>query len=54
MLRAYYCGTADRKKLRSQMRKKLPAYMVPQKLIRVERIPLTKNGKTDRAKLIHI
>ena len=54
MLMAYYCGTADRKKLRSQMRKKLPAYMVPQKLIRVERIPLTKNGKTDRAKLIHI
>ena len=52
LLMAYYCGAADRKMLRSQMRKRLPAYMIPKKIIRVKEIPLNKNGKTDRAQLL--
>ena len=38
--------------LRSQMRKRLPAYMIPKKIIRVEAFPMNKNGKTDRTKLL--
>ena len=52
LLMAYYCGAADRKMLRSQMRKRLPDYMIPKKIIRVKEIPLNKNGKTDRAQLL--
>lgn len=52
ILMAYYCGAADHKMLRSQMRKRLPSYMIPKKIIRVEEIPLNKNGKTDRAQLL--
>lgn len=50
-LLAYYSGKADRNKLRSRLRDQLPSYMIPHKIVRVERIPLTKNGKTDRAEL---
>jgi acyl-CoA synthetase (AMP-forming)/AMP-acid ligase II len=38
--------------LRSQIRKRLPSYMIPKKIIRVEKIPLNKNGKTDRTQLL--
>ena len=51
-LMAYYCGPADQKMLRSQIRKRLPSYMIPKKIIRVEKIPLNKNGKTDRTQLL--
>ena len=50
-LAAFYCGTEDERTLRKRLREKLPAHMVPRKLIRVDDIPLNKNGKTDRARL---
>jgi len=34
--------------LRSSLRKKLPNYMVPQRILVVESLPLTPNGKIDR------
>jgi hypothetical protein len=37
--------------LRRYLEEKLPAHMVPSVLVRVEAIPLTENGKIDRAKL---
>lgn len=37
-----------------ELEKKLPFYMVPSKLIRVDNFPLTKNGKTDFRKLVSI
>ncbi|MEZ4266449.1 MAG: amino acid adenylation domain-containing protein [Myxococcota bacterium] len=37
--------------LREHLRRKLPAYMVPQHLVHLERIPLTPNGKADRKAL---
>jgi amino acid adenylation domain-containing protein len=37
--------------LREHLKRKLPAYMVPQHLVQLERIPLTPNGKADRKAL---
>lgn len=45
---AYYMGTADTETIRTQMKTKVPVYMVPQKLIQTDTMPLTKNGKVDR------
>ena len=44
-------GEAGTAGLREHLRKKLPAYMNPSFLIRLDRMPLTPNGKVDRRKL---
>ena len=33
---------------RVYLKEKVPAFMIPQKLVKVDEIPLTKNGKMDR------
>ena len=45
---AFYAGTADKKEILNEMRKKVPEYMLPNVLRPLESLPLTKNGKTDR------
>lgn len=47
-LYAYYTGSCDKKKLMIQMREKLPAYMIPNTIKKVEELKLNKNGKIDR------
>jgi hypothetical protein len=37
--------------LREHLKRKLPAYMVPQHIVRLDRMPLTPNGKADRKAL---
>jgi len=37
--------------LLAHTRERLPAYMVPERLVRMQRLPLTPNGKVDRAAL---
>jgi len=37
--------------VRSHLEHKLPAYMVPASLVLLDRLPLTRNGKTDRRAL---
>ena len=37
--------------LRAQMRQKLPSFMVPNTFVRIEKMPLTPNGKTERKSL---
>lgn len=44
----YYTGRAEPENLRNAFREKLPRYMIPHRLIRLERMPRTPNGKTDR------
>ena len=41
----------DRQKIRNELRRRLPKYMVPKKIIFVDNMPMTPNGKTDRRKL---
>ena len=45
---AFYCGEEESAEVRKQVKKLLPVYMVPRKIIKTDVMPLTKNGKTDR------
>jgi len=45
-------GTIDRSELRNHLRRYLPEVMVPSELIELASLPLTINGKLDRAALI--
>ncbi len=47
----FYMGTADEKTVRNYMRGELPRHMLPNKIIRLDTIPLLANGKIDRISL---
>lgn len=44
----YYVGDPSEKELILEMKQKLPRYMLPNRTIRLEEMPLTANGKIDR------
>ena len=50
---AYYTAdiTVDTEKLRSEMMKRLPYYMIPAYYIHIDKVPLKANGKLDRKAL---
>lgn len=45
---AFYMGEAAVKEIRTRLKQAVPIYMIPQKFVQMEKMPLTKNGKTDR------
>ncbi|MEV5599411.1 amino acid adenylation domain-containing protein [Streptomyces sp. NPDC052496] len=47
-LRAAYVGEADSRAARERLRQRLPAYMVPSAVTRLDTLPLNANGKVDR------
>jgi non-ribosomal peptide synthase protein (TIGR01720 family) len=47
----YIAGEADTAELRRNLRAQLPEYLVPGWLVKLERLPLTGNGKLDRRAL---
>lgn len=44
----FYMGTIEKGELVSLLKDKLPRYMIPNTVIKLELMPLTANGKTDR------
>lgn len=47
----YYLGDVDEKELGAVLKTKLPRYMLPGRIIRLEEMPFTPNGKIDRVTL---
>lgn len=43
-----YTGAAERETLLEALRAKLPGYLLPKRMLRIDALPLTENGKTDR------
>ncbi len=50
-LHGFFAGEADQAAVRQHLIEMLPAYMVPGALTQIDRMPLTPNGKVDRAAL---
>nr|MCR5515109.1 D-alanine--poly(phosphoribitol) ligase [Lachnospira sp.] len=44
----FVMGDADKKELLEELREDLPSYMIPNKVIMIDEMPMTKNGKIDR------
>lgn len=44
----FYTGDRDKRELEKELREVLPPFMVPNKIFRLEEMPLNKNGKIDR------
>ncbi len=51
LLHAFFEGTAQEKELSEKVRATLPSFMQPATLRHIDEMPLTKNGKVDRAQL---
>jgi acyl-coenzyme A synthetase/AMP-(fatty) acid ligase len=47
----YYVGSMTEKELTLALKEKLPRYMVPNRIIALDNMPLTANGKIDRVTL---
>ncbi len=47
----YYVGDLSERELTGRMKTKLPRYMLPNRVVRLERMPFTANGKIDRVAL---
>jgi acyl carrier protein len=47
-------GTRDTARLREYLKGKTPAFMVPDSIVALDALPLTTNGKIDRARLSQI
>ncbi|RMH87536.1 amino acid adenylation domain-containing protein [Lysobacter pythonis] len=51
---AYWCGgtqALDESRLRAELARQLPFYLVPAQLVRLDSLPLSRNGKLDRGAL---
>jgi thioesterase domain-containing protein/acyl carrier protein len=56
-LYAFYIGRdneTNAQNIKEELKKKLPAYMVPEMILKVDKIPLTSNGKADKKRLIKL
>ena len=47
----YYVGALEEKELTLALKEKLPRYMIPNSTIRLDKMPMTTNGKIDRVEL---
>ncbi len=49
---AYYIGDIEKVAINNALKDKVPSFMIPTKLIKIDKFPLTKNGKIDRKLLM--
>ena len=47
----YYVGDLEEAELTNRLKTRLPRYMMPNRIIRLEQMPFTANGKIDRVTL---
>jgi len=47
----FYTGNIGKDSIDEQLKKKLPVYMIPNRIEKLDSMPLNLNGKIDRAKL---
>lgn len=47
----YYVGDLEEAELMNRLKTRLPRYMMPNRIIRLEQMPFTANGKIDRVTL---
>ena len=50
----FYIGNIEKLDIINSLKEKVPAYMIPTKMIKIDEFPLTKNGKIDRKLLMKI
>lgn len=50
-IRMYYEGALEEQAFKEQLKGRLPDYMVPEKLVKMDKLPLNANGKIDRVLL---
>ncbi|MCR4989591.1 MAG: amino acid adenylation domain-containing protein [Lachnospiraceae bacterium] len=50
----FYSGDVDKKGLLNELKETLPPYMIPSNARQMDELPVNKNGKIDRAKLLEI
>ena len=50
----FYVGDIDKRALTVELKERLPRYMIPNAIVRLETLPLTPNGKVDRLKMQEI
>ncbi len=47
----YYVGDIEEKELAENLKSRLPRYMLPNRMVKLEKMPFTANGKIDRVQL---
>ena len=53
-LYGFYVGALDKKELHRKLRERLPEFMIPNALRKLDALPLTANGKIDRKALLNV
>ena len=51
-LYGFYVGNIEKDEVVKYLKENLPVFMVPNKIIQIEKFPITKNGKIDRKELV--
>ena len=51
---AFYIGNIEKTELHDNLKNNLPVFMIPNVLRKIEKFPITKNGKIDRKELLNM